>query len=170
MFLSLDSVNQFDNIFVVLRIKIKNFTFFICEKWTIASDKSGSGNTANIGSIQKISYTETKTSVLANGKWSIQFNLGSATISGLTKDLETIYNLLTQAEETKLKVIGHTDSTGNPASNVILSKGRANSVVNYLIGRGISKDRFQLIDGKGSSEPVSKNDNENRRVEITLLK
>jgi hypothetical protein len=34
---------------------IKNFTFFACEKWTIASDKSGSGNTANIGSIQKIS-------------------------------------------------------------------------------------------------------------------
>lgn len=33
---------------------IKNFTFFACEKWTIASDKSGSGNTANIGSIQKI--------------------------------------------------------------------------------------------------------------------
>jgi len=34
---------------------INNFTFFACEKWTIASDKSGSGNTANIGSIQKIS-------------------------------------------------------------------------------------------------------------------
>ena len=34
---------------------IHNFTFFACEKWTIASDKSGSGNTANIGSIQKIS-------------------------------------------------------------------------------------------------------------------
>jgi OOP family OmpA-OmpF porin len=129
-----------------------------------------SANVNDKGSVQKISYTETKTSVLANGKWIIQFNLGSATISGSTKDLETIYNLLTQAEETKLKVIGHTDSTGNPASNVILSKGRANSVVNYLIGRGISKDRFQLIDGKGSSEPVSNNDNENRRVEIILLK
>ncbi len=34
---------------------INNFTFFACEKWTIASDKSGSGNTANIGSIHKIS-------------------------------------------------------------------------------------------------------------------
>lgn len=34
---------------------INNFTFFACEKWQIASDKSGSGNTANIGSIQKIS-------------------------------------------------------------------------------------------------------------------
>lgn len=33
---------------------IKNFLFFAEEKWRIASDKSGSGNTANIGSIQKI--------------------------------------------------------------------------------------------------------------------
>ena len=33
---------------------IKNFQFFIVEKWQIASDKKGSGNTANIGSINKI--------------------------------------------------------------------------------------------------------------------
>ncbi len=32
----------------------KNFKFFIAEKWKIASDKSGSGNTANIGSITNI--------------------------------------------------------------------------------------------------------------------
>jgi len=33
---------------------VKNFDFFITEKWKIASDKSGSGNTANIGSINNI--------------------------------------------------------------------------------------------------------------------
>ena len=33
---------------------INDFVFFACEKWTIASDKGGSGNTANIGGIQKI--------------------------------------------------------------------------------------------------------------------
>ncbi|WP_281679068.1 type II restriction endonuclease [Synergistes jonesii] len=33
---------------------IKNFIFFAEEKWKIASDKGGSGNTANIGSIRKI--------------------------------------------------------------------------------------------------------------------
>ena len=33
---------------------IRHFTFFAEEKWRIASDKGGSGNTANIGSIQKI--------------------------------------------------------------------------------------------------------------------
>ena len=33
---------------------VMNFDFFIAEKWKIASDKSGSGNTANIGSINNI--------------------------------------------------------------------------------------------------------------------
>lgn len=33
---------------------ISNIKFFVAEKWKIAGDKSGSGNTANIGSIQRI--------------------------------------------------------------------------------------------------------------------
>jgi hypothetical protein len=33
---------------------VRNFDFFVAEKWKIASDKSGSGNTANIGSIRNI--------------------------------------------------------------------------------------------------------------------
>jgi hypothetical protein len=33
---------------------VKSFQFFVVEKWEIASDKSGSGNTANIGSINNI--------------------------------------------------------------------------------------------------------------------
>ena len=33
---------------------IRDFQFFVCEKWEIASDRSGSGNTANIGSVDYI--------------------------------------------------------------------------------------------------------------------
>ena len=44
------SVNEVMDIPAVIR----DFTFFAEEKWRRASDKSGSGNTANIGSIQKI--------------------------------------------------------------------------------------------------------------------
>lgn len=33
---------------------VRSFCFFVAEKWKIASDKSGSGNTANIGSINNI--------------------------------------------------------------------------------------------------------------------
>ncbi len=44
------TIDEVENIPAVIR----NFVFFAEEKWKIASDKSGSGNTANIGSIQKI--------------------------------------------------------------------------------------------------------------------
>lgn len=33
---------------------IREFQFFVCEKWELASDSGGSGNTANIGSVVKI--------------------------------------------------------------------------------------------------------------------
>ena len=45
---------------------IQNFTFFAEEKWRIASDKGGSGNTANIGSIQKIDDILSGNGVFAN--------------------------------------------------------------------------------------------------------
>lgn len=126
------------------------------------------------GTAEKVTYTETKTKVLANGEWNINFATGSTEIAGSTKDLETIYNLLMQAEQTKLKVIGHTDNVGNPQSNLTLSKGRANSVVTWLTNRGISSDRFQVVDGKGDTDPIASNATaagkaKNRRVQITLL-
>lgn len=44
------SIDDLENIPSV----INHFTFFAIEKWKIASDKGGSGNTANIGSIKNI--------------------------------------------------------------------------------------------------------------------
>ncbi len=46
-------IGQLDNLEQMVSV-IKNFQFFAEEKWKIASDKSGSGNTANIGSIKNI--------------------------------------------------------------------------------------------------------------------
>ena len=127
------------------------------------------------GKTQKISYTAEKTTVLATGQWNINFQTGSSNIQGSEKDLETIYNLLVQSEESKLKIIGYTDNVGRSESNIVLSKGRANSIVEYLTNRGINPARFQLVDGKGDANPIADNSTsigkaKNRRVEITLLK
>lgn len=127
------------------------------------------------GKSDKIVYNETKTQVMAKGEWHIAFASGSAEIEGSEKDLETIYNLLVQAEETKLNVVGHTDASGTLESNLTLSKDRAASVVSYLENKGISSERFQLVDGKGQSEPIANNKTsagraQNRRCVITLLK
>ena len=127
------------------------------------------------GTTEKQDYSKTKTEVMASGNWNINFATASTAISGSEKDLQEIYNLLVQAEQTKLKIIGHTDNSGDDASNLVLSKGRANSVVDYLINKGISRERFQLVDGRGESEPIADNTSsngraKNRRVDITLLK
>lgn len=125
------------------------------------------------GNAEKQDYSKVKTETLANGHWNINFNTGSDEILGSEKDLNEIYNLLVQAEATKLEIVGHTDNSGNSSSNLILSKNRANSVVNYLINKGINKDRFQLIDGRGDREPIADNNTStgkarNRRVDVTL--
>lgn len=132
-------------------------------------------NDIDAGKTQKVDYTTDKTTVLASGEWNINFATNSSTISGSTHDLETIYNLLIQAEDAKLKIVGHTDNTGRPSDNLNLSKGRANSVVEYLTSKGIPSSRFQLIDGKGDAYPIADNTSaagkaKNRRVQITLLK
>jgi OmpA-OmpF porin, OOP family len=135
----------------------------------------------NINDIQstapeKADYTEQATEVMASGEWRINYNTGSAEISGSsTAELEKIYNLLIQAENTKLTIVGHTDNVGNPNSNLALSKNRAESVVDYLRKKGIPLNRFQMIDGKGANEPTADNSTaegkaKNRRVVITLLK
>jgi len=46
-------VYEVDNLQSITSV-VKDFLFFVCEKWEIASETSGSGNTANIGSISHI--------------------------------------------------------------------------------------------------------------------
>lgn len=124
----------------------------------------------------KADYSAKATEVIASGEWKINFNTGSADISGSsTKELEKIYNLLVQAENSKLTIVGHTDNVGNADANIYLSKNRAESIVNYLKNKGIPTSRFQLVDGKGATEPVADNSTatgkaQNRRVVITFLK
>jgi outer membrane protein OmpA-like peptidoglycan-associated protein len=133
-------------------------------------------NDIESSSADKADYTEQKTEVMASGEWKINFNSGSAAVMGSsTKDLEKIYNLLIQAENSKLTIVGHTDNAGNANTNLALSKDRAQAVVNYLKGKGIPENRFQMIDGKGQNEPVGDNNSaagkaQNRRVVITFLK
>ncbi len=133
-------------------------------------------NDVDAGTATKADYTATKTNVMAKGEWHTTFTSGSATIMGSSsfKDLETVYNLLVQAENTKVRVVGYTDNTGNSDNNLVLSKNRAQSVVDYLISKGIPAERIQEVDGKGDANPVADNSSAkgkaaNRRVEISFL-
>ncbi|MBX3641541.1 MAG: OmpA family protein [Rubrivivax sp.] len=101
----------------------------------------------------------------------ISFATGSAQ---LAPSLEPILNRFAQTlnenPKTTVRVVGHTDSTGNDAINDPLSVNRASSVRNYLAARGVASSRVS-IDGRGAREPIADNNTEagrarNRRVDI----
>lgn len=79
------AVLKVDNLRSVASV-VKDFQFFICEKWEIASDSSGSGNTANIGSITNIDDILQGNGVFKNlgEKWFDDYwmNYGRITIAG----------------------------------------------------------------------------------------
>lgn len=128
------------------------------------------------GASYKTDYSQKATNVVASGQWRINFEVGRATIRPEGKDvLEQIYNLLIQAEDSKLELVGHTDNAGTPEGNYSLSTARAEAVKSYLMQKGIPADRFQKIDGKGQDEPVADNATpagkaQNRRVVVSILK
>ena len=81
---------------------IGNFQFFVAEKWKIASDKSGSGNTANIGSINKISDILSGRGMFSRlgEKWFDDYwmNYGKITITdgnGKTKKITNLKDFIT---------------------------------------------------------------------------
>lgn len=55
----------------------------------------------------------------------------------------------------KLEIISHTDSNGDAPSNTLLSSKQSNSIMAYIVTKGISKTRLKSI-GKGEFEIVNK--------------
>lgn len=133
-------------------------------------------NNIESGAVYTTDYQETATEVVTSGNFNINFAVGSAEIlSSSYSDLDRIYNLLIQAESTKISLEGHTDSTGNPELNKNLSEQRAKSVKDFLIRKGVNSSRVQEVVGYGAEKPIASNATangkaQNRRVVVTMLK
>jgi OmpA-OmpF porin, OOP family len=74
----------------------------------------------------------------------------------------------------QIQLEGHTDNTGDPASNKTLSLDRANMVKGLLVNAGIDGSRIST-DGFGQEKPIASNDTEegrarNRRTELIVTK
>ena len=88
--------------------------------------------------------------------------------------LKEIAQVLKENPDVKVKIVGHTDSDGDDAKNMDLSKRRGASVKNELVKTfGIDASRLES-DGLGESKPVAANDTPgnkalNRRVEFIKL-
>ena len=93
--------------------------------------------------------------------------------------LDKVIVILNASPGVKLEVVSHTDSQGDDASNLKLSENRSNSVIGYLVSKGIDKSRLKAV-GKGELEirnrcanGVNCSDKEheyNRRTEFKFIK
>lgn len=116
--------------------------------------------------------------LISEGKLSttgILFDVNAATINAASYGtLKQISQVLQENPDLKVKIVGHTDSDGDNASNLSLSQKRAEAVkTTFSKEFGIDASRMQT-EGKGSSQPVSPNTTSegkasNRRVEFIKL-
>ncbi len=112
--------------------------------------------------------------VVFDDKSGVNFALNSADLTADAKDnLNAIAEVFTEFPDTELMIEGYTDSTGDDAYNLSLSKKRAKSVESYLKSHGVGNSRFASVEGYGEANPRFSNDTKdgqikNRRVEIGI--
>jgi outer membrane protein OmpA-like peptidoglycan-associated protein len=104
----------------------------------------------------------------------VQFAAGSAIIDAANREaLARLPEILASYPGLRLRVEGHTDSSGSTITNRALSLRRATIVRNWLIGNGVAASSIEVV-GFGSSMPSADNATvdgraRNRRVEIVLF-
>ena len=87
--------------------------------------------------------------------------------------LDTIAQAIIATPGSRWEVQGHTDSIGTAAANRILGQGRAQSVVDYLVSKGVSRS-IMTATGFGPDNPVFSNGTvygraQNRRVQLRRI-
>ena len=106
--------------------------------------------------------------IIVNG---IKFDINKASLKPESMGpINKIYQLMVKKPELNFSVEGHTDSDGNDANNLKLSKARGKAVMNKLISLGIDSSRLKY-GGFGESKPIDNNSTpegkaNNRRVEF----
>lgn len=116
----------------------------------------------------RVIYEDGEVKILDN----VEFETGSAVIQPKSHSLLDQVALTVKANPDikRVRIEGHTDSTGPHDVNMRLSKERAEAVRRHLINRGISPDRL-TAEGFGPDKPLMKGDSpearaKNRRVQF----
>ncbi|WP_340622041.1 porin OmpA [Xenorhabdus siamensis] len=87
----------------------------------------------------------------------VLFNFNKSTLKLEGKhELDNLYNQLTKIDPTQghVLVVGYTDRIGSQRYNLPLSQKRAQSVVDYLVAKGIPANSIQA-EGRGKEDPVT---------------
>jgi outer membrane protein OmpA-like peptidoglycan-associated protein len=105
----------------------------------------------------------------------VQFQSNEATLLPSSyPELDQLAEYLRKNAQSLVEIGGHTDNSGNEKRNKQLSEERAKTVSEYLISKGIAKERISYR-GYGSTKPIAPNETEegkqkNRRVEFIITK
>lgn len=84
----------------------------------------------------------------------IEYDLNKTTLRPESKKiLDKIYDLIHTNDNLSIEVNAHTDTRGSDTYNMKLSAGRAQSCVDYLVGRGIQSERI-VAKGYGETKPL----------------
>ena len=87
--------------------------------------------------------------------------------------LVEVVDLLQSEPDKKIRIEGHSDSTGEAETNLEISDLRANAVLDALVSLGVDPERFTAA-GMGEDFPIASNETDegraqNRRVDVILL-
>jgi len=102
------------------------------------------------------------------------FEQGQAKIDpGSFEELNKVAEMLVSYPKMVIQLEGHTDPQGNPQRNLDLSQQRVDAVKNYLVTRGVNKNKVKTK-AFGGSQPISLENTEeahrlNRRVQVRIL-
>ena len=112
-------------------------------------------------------------SLVLSGDTNFEFNKSKLLPNAYTA-LDGLVNTMKEHPEYKWEVGGYTDAIGSAKYNIKLSQHRAQSVVDYLVSKGVERNNLKIV-GYGKVNPIATNDtiegrSMNRRVEIKQLK
>jgi len=78
--------------------------------------------------------------------------------------LDEVAKVMSMNPNVTMEIDGNTDSIGPDAYNQKLSERRAKAAMDYLVGKGIAKDRF-MVKGFSFHKPIASNDTKEGRAE-----
>jgi outer membrane protein OmpA-like peptidoglycan-associated protein len=120
-----------------------------------------------------VEVTRQGDNIVLNMPGRVTFATASAQITpAFHSTLDQVSATITEYQDTRVEVAGHTDSTGSDSYNQQLSERRAQAVASYLTGGSVASTRVTTI-GYGETRPIASNETangrqQNRRVEIIL--
>lgn len=122
----------------------------------------------NDGYNKEVKLNELKSILKKQNSIVLHFSFDKTSVNNFAILKEKISTII--ADDVDVKVVGHTDSTGNADINARVSYRRAKYVADWLVDNGLKRSKVTIL-GAGESDPIASNETEygraqNRRVEV----